>query len=594
MTGGRRQQGVALLIMLAIVGLGAAWIMTSQLNAESGGIEALRKKRNAEVLNRAKQALIGYVAAQAVKSGEDNPGSLPCPEADGYFDSTTQDGQSASSCTLPRIGRFPWRTIGTDKLVDSSGEPLWMAVSVGWARQAGNTIINSNSVGQLTVDGVAAVAVIIAPGPAFSVPAVTGCAARNQVRVIAGTPNIRNYLECDNATSGDGSFVTTGPSGSFNDQVITITAAEILPGIEAAIANRIEREIAPALRSMYTGNPWSGDALASPPTIMLPVAATFTDPTASSMQGVIDPMTLQPLLQGLLPLVQTETAPGSRERCDPVVAGLRCVPGIGNLTGATMTSATTYSENCAVTNDADNTYATINCNFYYRCLLVLCALPANVFYTIDVVASDVAKSMRSVSASYGPNTGILSVAPSSAALSSDGSATVTLSGVATPTGGGGLVDNLLCGLGVSFIWGCKAHAISIQVSLFVDHSILDSTSLGTGATGWFLRNKWHETAYYAIAPGFAPGGARTCVDGATCLTVAYHRNSSNMVDSGKQHAAILLSGRSLNNVARPNGTLADWLEGANADGTSPFEMRSASLMTNRAFNDRVAVLSSNP
>ena len=82
----KHQHGAALLAMLMVLALGASWYLVSRLNADSGVAIATRKVRNAEVLNRAKQALIGYVAAQAANSGEDNPGALPCPEAAGYFD----------------------------------------------------------------------------------------------------------------------------------------------------------------------------------------------------------------------------------------------------------------------------------------------------------------------------------------------------------------------------------------------------------------------------------------------------------------------------------------------------------------------------
>ena len=58
--------------------------------------------------------------------------------------------------------------------MDANAEPLWYVVSPGWALSNSTvpplqTFINSDSVGQLTVDGVAndSVALIIAPGPAI-------------------------------------------------------------------------------------------------------------------------------------------------------------------------------------------------------------------------------------------------------------------------------------------------------------------------------------------------------------------------------------------------------------------------------------------
>ncbi len=178
------QQGMALLALLAVVALGSSWYLLTRLNDESALRSAASRQFNGAVLARAKAALIGYMAAQAVKAGENNPGALPCPEAAGYFGDDSQEGKVASSCTTPKVGRFPWRTLGLDKLVDAAGEPLWYVVSPGWTYSGSNPVINSNTAGQLTVDGVAndAVALIIAPGPAFNVAASANCAAISQVR----------------------------------------------------------------------------------------------------------------------------------------------------------------------------------------------------------------------------------------------------------------------------------------------------------------------------------------------------------------------------------------------------------------------------
>ena len=125
----RRQQGIALLALLAVIMLGASWFLLSQLNAASGSVAAVKRMRNADALGRAKLALLGYVAAQAAKAGENNPGSLPCPENPGDFDSTTgRQGLAGTNCGVlnaQKIGRFPWRTLGVDQIVDAGGESLW-------------------------------------------------------------------------------------------------------------------------------------------------------------------------------------------------------------------------------------------------------------------------------------------------------------------------------------------------------------------------------------------------------------------------------------------------------------------------------------
>src|SRR5204862_4374546 len=141
--------------------------------------------------------------------------------------------------------------------------------------------------GRLSIDGVAVpssdvIAVLIAPGPAIIVSSSTNCAARTQTRPTTAPPDWRNYLECQNATNpADNTFVTTGPSGSFNDQLVTITASELIPALEGAIAKRIELEIVPSLQTVYTATGW-GFGGTKP---VYHYAATFGDPSTSAMQG---------------------------------------------------------------------------------------------------------------------------------------------------------------------------------------------------------------------------------------------------------------------------------------------------------------------
>ena len=124
----KRERGAALLALLAVIMLGASWLLVSKLNAESGLAQAAYKERNAAVLNRAKQALIGYVAAQAVKTAEPNPGALPCPEAAGYFDSTTQDGQAA----ILAITQFAELVFGIIPFVPDTLPDNWRDILRAW------------------------------------------------------------------------------------------------------------------------------------------------------------------------------------------------------------------------------------------------------------------------------------------------------------------------------------------------------------------------------------------------------------------------------------------------------------------------------
>src|SRR5262245_4483444 len=336
----RQQRGATLLVMLTVPGLGVAWFAVSQL-AASANFALAARERNAETLGRAKAALIGYVAQRTARTGENNPGRLPCPEAPGGAGGANE-GVAAGNCTLPAIGRFPWRTLGIEKLVDAAAEPLWYAVSPGWALVPPGTstlIINSGTAGQLVVDGEpnAAVALIIAPGPAFSVQAAPGCAPRAQSRS-ALPPNMRDYLECENATSpADVNFASKGPAGSFNDQVVRVTAADILPAIEAGIAHRIEREVVPLLKSVYASANW-GTSAANP---VFPYATPFSDPATSNYQGAAG------TFRGLLPFAFSQGCnPAADPRCSPTFVQWSAAPGYAPA--VTLTNVSTPVHACSV------------------------------------------------------------------------------------------------------------------------------------------------------------------------------------------------------------------------------------------------------
>lgn len=204
----RCQRGAALLLLTFLLLIFGATLFVSAWNGRQALDE--RRKTNENSLRQAKEALLGYAAQHASL-----PGRLVCPEQ--LSVGSPIEGQAQGNCTTTasRLGRFPWATLKTGKLTDAQGEALWYAVSPGFDAVP----LNSNSIGQLQVDGVAnaAVALLIAPGAPLP--------GQNRSTPSGASPPLpANYLDLTNA--GGTAFVTHGATGTYNDQILVITKTE--------------------------------------------------------------------------------------------------------------------------------------------------------------------------------------------------------------------------------------------------------------------------------------------------------------------------------------------------------------------------------
>ena len=573
-------QGAALLGLVALLALAITSLFIATLRSATPPL-AGERARNAEVLLQAKQALIGHVAQLAALATESNPGRLPCPEAAGYF-GTASEGIAAASCRLPAVGRLPWRTLGLDKLRDASGDVLWYAVSPGWAlpNVTATLRINSDSRGGLALDGQAgaAVALIVAPGRPLQIRASPGCAARDQRRRskdVSGNPVVpdaRDYLECENATApADLEFASRGPADSFNDQVLAIAAADLVPAIEAAIAHRIEREIAPALRMAYAATEWG----VSPANPLFPFAARFGN-------GAFNPDAYRGsagTLQGLIPLTRSQGCdPAADARCDTAfVSWLGTpAPAFSPQSGSTMTvySGASYSppSRCVAT------AAQIQCTLFT-------STEGTLNLEVSATAGNVAMSLRrldktAASAGFAPDSPSTPRA-AGAIFSAAGSVLVTFLG--TVDAPGTPVTCVRSGAGAG-PFSCQRRSVSLPIELLADHPLLDPAH---PVTGWFLRNDWHALSYYAIAPGHAADGPapRSCGALPGCLSIA------GAPGAERTRALLVLAGRSLPGKTRPSGDLLAYLdseENRNADRF--FEQR----RIDATFNDRVIRIDSEP
>jgi hypothetical protein len=580
-----RQRGVALMALLAVLVLGAAWWLVGALQTPVNRT-ALERQHNARVLAEAKQALLGYVAMRAGDSAENHPGRMPCPEASAYIGVAGNEGSAAAegnALTCSNVGRLPWRTLGIDKLRDAAGEPLWYVTTTGasgWAYQNATTVlsINSNKPGGLIVDGSAVVAVIIAPGRSFYVnPDATqtaaGCSARTQNRSTT-PPDYRDYLEC---YAGGATLVSTVANNAtnpvLNDQLVVITAADVMQAIEGAVAARMRLTVVPQLQSVYASSAW-GTSTATP---VFPYAARF------QAAGTFNPDNYQGYFgtsQGLLPM--------TAQTCNATTSG-RCDGNYGTSTAfvqwtlasvsvaQTSGTATTFNADCSA-----STVNEIRCNISYSQLLCLLFCSINSTFRVRADARYVGRTLKTLNpgaASAAPNaTAVVSGLSMTAALQTDANASARITYTGTFSGGSA---SGICGALLSLL--CNGSGvITIPITVFQDHPLVNPTT--TDAWYWYTVNKWYDVSYYAVASSHLPGGAtHNCTTAGDCLAVTGGSPSSNI------SSLLVLAGRSLSNTGRPNSDLTDFLEDAsNRDGNSNFVN---GPLHRKTYNDRFVTVS---
>lgn len=240
----RRSAGVAVLAALLMLLLLALLAMASLRPGTS--VDDLALARGGD-LAFARDALIDYAVNYPSHYGDRGagPGHLPCPDRDG-------DGSPQLHCNGLAIGLLPAdflaggrRQVGFVRRQQAAAEPLWYVVSSafryspapsGFVGHA--TVVNSDTRGDIYLDGVPVVALLVAPGEALDGQDRTDVAS-------AG-----DYLEAENA-DGDRHF----SSSAGNDRVLALRLEELLPLVE----RRVLAEVLARLedyRSEHGRLPW--------------------------------------------------------------------------------------------------------------------------------------------------------------------------------------------------------------------------------------------------------------------------------------------------------------------------------------------------
>jgi type II secretory pathway pseudopilin PulG len=143
----RAQHGFVLISLVALLVMGALAFLVSNLSPEL--LQAYRQRQTDAALMQAREALIGYALQYRDKeASQGRPGRmygyLPLPDLGSSRNNNSGCGIGLEGCDAANfvgnafdangigptvVGRFPWRTLGTEPLRDSNGECLWLIVS---------------------------------------------------------------------------------------------------------------------------------------------------------------------------------------------------------------------------------------------------------------------------------------------------------------------------------------------------------------------------------------------------------------------------------------------------------------------------------
>jgi hypothetical protein len=549
----------------------SAFLIASALNFTSAGISNEREDRSMNALRKAKAALIAYAANEQWQNTGGatpfQPGALPCPDRDN--DGIAEDHefpQKPCDTPLKRIGRFPWQTIGADDLRDASGESLWYAVSAGFLKNTPSytNVINSDTLGQLTVSGSApasnVVAIVFAPGEAI----------QGQVRSPANLNDPASYLEqFDSLTYA--TFTSTGlPSAINNDRLLVITQADLMAVVEPIVAANIERDVKPLLADYFAK--WGA--------VAYPFAAPFVLPPAgqSAYRGASNQT------MGLVPLTNDPTWLTWPSATVTDIVG----SGTGNYDAATampMPPLTISPNPTSCTISSSQATCTIN-------------YPGGGGDRPDLkieITLNASTAFADTPSMPAPDT-LAMVDRDGVVLSDTDPGFGKWSAVGSPQNPPALSGFVLkLAGGVVTYTGRLQNArdtnnrVTITVPLPAPSYLprLTNTSPTNPNITWFTSNQWYRQTYYAISPGFAPGGGGSCNPlpaTPSCLTV-----NNLPAPKDNKRAILVFAGRALDGSARPSGNLANYLEGQNSTPADFIYEHRAGTPT--AINDRVVVVS---
>ena len=537
------QSGAALILLVFMMAIALIGFTYQYLDAKSARLN--QQQNTAAALAEAKAALIG---AALIDSSV--PGRLPCPEDTSKI-GTALEGDARASCTTDaqRIGRLPWRTLGIGKLVDGHGEPLWYAVSSGFRTAP----INSETVPQLNVNGVAnaAIAIVFSSGPALS--------GQSRAVVTSGSPPSQsNYLDVGNSDA-DTTFFSAVPSSAFNDQLMTISHADIFVPLEKRVLGEIKNNAAAYKDSWHA----------------YPFPVGFTNPATLADSAFIGAITES---GGLLPVSDPLVTPNM----GPTLTRLTFTDTLGVSSGSSCSRL-----NAGLGSDKIECQATLTPN------------PMFGLYLGNGIAeyafSNVGKGFISFPSLVSADFANTSTTPPYARYTTTNYATF-------PSSLEAFLDSAANGIiRVRFtVLGFTAAPTVIRIAIGVNDYPESPASWTLDSTSWLIQNDWHRLIYYRVADPLKPAAnlvTPTC--SGNCLSVRRTYANGTTQTIANMPGIIMTAGKAMTSTdfqttpsqARPSDQLKEYFDSIDnvaAETTLTFDQI---LPLKSTFNDQLQTLS---
>jgi hypothetical protein len=342
-----------------------------------------------------------------------------------------------------------------------------------------------------------------------------------------------------------------------NDRAIAITATEMLGAIEGPVADRIQRNVAPALNGTPTATTgwYQIDSLSSWGTKFFPYASTWSDPTTNDSCGN------NGVTEGLLPLATGEVTAGTACSARWTSATVAMASGTGTFTATT---------GCAV--DNTTTGSPMLCKFKYTGTMVV---------QVIATAANVAMGFRIPPTAADITTTPAASKPTSATPKTPSVTSITP--VIVAASGNGQVS-----LQVTMASRNASSNAKIYIPNPSDSFLLKTNTVSNPDLAWFLNNQWQRYTYYAISPAVTanPSGVCTSSTVTNCLTLTNaEAGTGNLND---KRLVLILSGRALAAKSQPSASLDAYFELQNDQTSTPGDRTFQRDTISATFNDRPA------